>query len=246
MPALLCADWKIVTRTGHTILTEYYKGSLMRTDSSPVYTTVLDFEHRSQVNWRNDLRQFEIVDWPPDVRQPDSAGPAIVIERRTTDTGKRKQIFGRTARHLVSRVIRSDAPETAIDGWYVDAPGLPSHKSGSAGTFAILTVDIAGQNTAPPRIEMKQIGPPPEGLPVWQKTISSVATPAGPGRQYDSVSEVTELLQATLPDRIFQVPEGYERVTSLPYAAFRPAPPTWAALLRERWPQIQNWFFTLF
>jgi hypothetical protein len=51
MPALLSADWKIVTRTGDRTLTEYFKGSLSRTDSSPAYTTVMDSEHRRQVNW---------------------------------------------------------------------------------------------------------------------------------------------------------------------------------------------------
>jgi hypothetical protein len=62
MPALLSADWKIITRTGESTLTEYFKGSLTRTDSSPVYTTAMDSEHRRQVNWRNDLRQYEIVE----------------------------------------------------------------------------------------------------------------------------------------------------------------------------------------
>src|SRR5215471_18767187 len=144
MPALLSADWKIVTRTGDRTLTEYFKGSLSRTDSSKAYTTVMDSEHRRQVNWRNDLRQYEIVEWPPEVR-PNASGPAIVIEWQTTDTGERKQFFGRTARHLVSRVTRSDGPETVIDGWYINAPGLPKGTSGSGGYFTFVTLTVAGQ-----------------------------------------------------------------------------------------------------
>lgn len=62
MPALLCADWKIVTRTGSNTVTEYFKGSLMRTDASPAYTNVLDFEHRRQVSGRTDLRQYQTID----------------------------------------------------------------------------------------------------------------------------------------------------------------------------------------
>src|SRR5215469_6927286 len=105
MPALFSADWKIVTRTGDSTAIEYFKGSLKRTDSSPAYTTVMDSEHRRQVNWRNDLRQYEIVAWPPEV--PNSLpGTVIKIERRTSNMGERKQFFGRTARHLVSRVTR--------------------------------------------------------------------------------------------------------------------------------------------
>ena len=40
--SVLYADWKIVTRTGDSGVTEFFKGALRRTDSSPAYTTVLD------------------------------------------------------------------------------------------------------------------------------------------------------------------------------------------------------------
>jgi hypothetical protein len=140
----------------------------------------------------------------------------IKIERRTSDTGERKQAFGRTARHLVSRVTRSDGPETVIDGWYIEAPGLPKGRSGSGGYFAVLTLAVAGQG--PPRIELKQIGPPPEGLPVWQKTTSAIVVP-GSSRHHETVSEVTELSERALPDTLFQPPAGYQRVTNLHYAA---------------------------
>src|SRR5215813_12914845 len=153
IPMLLCADWKIVTRTCDSTLTEYFKGSLKRADSSPTYTTVMDFDRRSQVNWRSDLRQYEIVEWPPDV-QPNSSSPVINIERSSVDTGERKQFLGRTARHLISRITRSDGPETVIDGWYIDVPELPKRKTGSGAAFAVLTL-TTGQSPAPPRIEMK-------------------------------------------------------------------------------------------
>src|SRR5215468_11243364 len=103
----LHADWKIVTRTGDRSVTEFFKGALMRTDSLPAYTSVLDFDRRRQVNWRSDLRQYAIVEWPPEV-QPNSSSPVINIERSTVDTGERKQFLGRTARHLISRITRSD------------------------------------------------------------------------------------------------------------------------------------------
>jgi hypothetical protein len=240
MPALLCADWKIVTRTGDSTLTEYFKGSLMRTDSSPVYTSVLDFEHRRQVNWRNDLRQYEIIEWPPEV-PPSPSGPTITIERHTTDTGERKQFFGRTARHLVSRVTRSDGPETVIDGWYIDA-----HKAGAGGSIAILTMSVAGQPPAPPRIEMTQTGLAPEGLAVWQKTTSIISLPGGSPHKYESVSEVIELFDGVLPDRVFQPPDGYQRVANLPDAAARSTPRTWPEVIRARWQEVQAWFSRIF
>jgi hypothetical protein len=33
---------------------------------------------------------------------------------------------GRTARHSVSHITRSDGPDTVTDGWYVDPPGYPA------------------------------------------------------------------------------------------------------------------------
>ena len=41
--SMLYGDWKIVTKTGDSSVTEFFKGALMRTDSVPAYTTVLDF-----------------------------------------------------------------------------------------------------------------------------------------------------------------------------------------------------------
>jgi hypothetical protein len=92
--SLLYGDWKIVTRTGNSSVTEFFKGPLIRTDSLPAYTTVLDFDHRRQVNWRSDLRQYVIVEWPPAYAEYPIGSPSgaiINIERNTTDTGERKQ-----------------------------------------------------------------------------------------------------------------------------------------------------------
>jgi hypothetical protein len=246
MPVLLWADWKIVTRTGDSALTEYFKGPLMRTDSSLAYTTVIDFEHRRQVNWRNDLRQYELVEWPPAVQPNSLPGTVINIERHTTDTGERKPFFGRTARHLVSRVTRSDGPETVIDGWYIDAQGLPKWKSGSGGSIAVFTLAVAGQRPAPPRIELKQVGPVPEGLPVWQKTTTIVVLPGSLGHSYESLSDVTELFEGALSDTLFHPPNGYQRVANLPHTVFHPAPRTWAELIRARWQELTDWLSALF
>lgn len=242
MPALVSADWKIVTRAGDSTLTEYFKGSLSRTDSPSVYTTVIDSEHHRQVTWRSDLRQYEIVEWPPEVPSNSLPGTVIKIERPTSDTGERKQFFGRTARHLVSRVTRSDGPQTLVDGWYVEVPGLPATRSGSGGYFAVLTLSVAGQG--PPRIELEQFGPAPEGLAVWQKTTSTLALSSN-SLHHERVSEVTELSERALPDTLFQPPAGYRRVTNL-YAAFQPTASTWAELIRERWQKITDWFSDLF
>jgi hypothetical protein len=244
LASVLYGDWKIVTRTGSSSMTEFFKGSLIRTDSSPAYVTVMDINHRRQVNWRTDLRQYVIVEWPPAYQSDLSSGPVITIERNTTDTGQRKQFFGRAARRLVTRVTRSDGPETTTDGWYIDAPGLPKWKSGVGGSFAVLTASVGGQRLAPPRIEVKQTGQVPEGFPIWQEVTSSVVLAGGAHHNYESVTEVTELVEGTLPDKLFLPPDGYQRVESFPDAASHPR--TWAELLQAHWRMMEDWFSTLF
>jgi hypothetical protein len=246
LPSVLYGDWKIVSRTGDSTMTEFFKGELIRTDSSPAYTTVMDFNHRQQVAWRSDLRQYVVVQWLPALQNDLPPASVITIERNTTDTGQRKQFFGRTARRLVTRVTRSDGPETTIDGWYIDAPGLPKRKSGAGAALAILTTSAGGQKLGPPKIELKQTGPLAEGLAVWQKTTSSIVLPGGSRQDSEHVTEVSDLMEGTLPDKLFQPPDGYQRVASLPGTASNPVPHTWGGLLQAHWYMMKDWFSTLF
>jgi len=93
---------------------------------------------------------------------------------------------------------------------------------------------------------MKQIGPAPEGLAVWQKTTSTLSLPGAAPHNFESVSEVTELFEGALPDELFRLPTGYQQVTNLPYAAAHPEPRTWAELIRTRWRKIEDWFSSPF
>jgi hypothetical protein len=103
---------------------------------------------------------------------------------------------------------------------------------------------VGRQRLAPPRIEVKQTGPVPEGLPVWQKVTSSVVPAGGAQHSYESVTEVTDLVEGTLPDKLFQPPEGFQRVESFPDAASHPR--TWAELLQAHWQMMEGWFSALF
>ena len=209
----------------------------MRTDSSPGYTSVLDFDHRRQVTWRNDLRQYVVVELRPEYQGDSSSRPVITIERNTTDTGERKQFFGRTARHLVTHMTPSDGPDTLIDGWYVDAPGLPQLKRGSCNAVAVFSLEV-GSKPVVPRIQVKQTGPALVGLPVQIKTTTSLVLPGGSHQTTETLSEVTELLEATLPDKLFQPPEGYQRVKSFlnsPVRGNSQAPQSFREMLETHW-----------
>ena len=239
---VLRADWKIVTRAGGETVTEYFKGRLERRDFGSSYATVSDPDHRSQITWRSDLRQYMVTEFPPDLRPADSPERSVIVIVRTSrDTGERKTFFGRIARHVITRMTRGDGPETNIDGWYVEAAELPKRSRAAGGAIGILTAVAAGQKPAIPRIEVKQEGPAPEGLAVWEKTSWSMALPGGARQSHETVSEVVELVDGPLPDRLFHEPEGYQRVALLP------GPPrgeeSW---MQAHWRMLQEWFAGLF
>jgi hypothetical protein len=146
--------------------------------------------------------------------QPVTKGGVVTSTMSTRDTGERKQMFGYTARHIITTMQMDSSPDACsqvhtkmeIDGWYIDA------------AFA-LDCDL-GRNYAPPprthasggcqdRYETKQSGVAKKGFPVWEKM-----TMFGPdGREmHSTINEVIEFSQATLDPSSFDVPAGYREV----------------------------------
>jgi len=132
----------------------------------------------------------------------------------TKDTGERKQMFGYTARHILTTMEMKSSPDACsnvnmkmeIDGWYIDAA-------------FVLDCDMnqAYANYRPPhvsggcrdRYETKTIGTAKKGYPVWEKT-----TMFGPNgsESFSNLNEVVELSQATLDQSLFEIPDGYREV----------------------------------
>jgi hypothetical protein len=135
----------------------------------------------------------------------------------TKDTGERKQMFGYTARHIITTMSMESSPDACsqnntkmeIDGWYIDA------------TFA-LDCDLNRQYTAyrPPatpggcrdRYETKSIGTAKKGFPVWEKMTMLGANGAP---SFSNINEVVEISQATLDQSLFEIPSDYRQVEDL-------------------------------
>ena len=151
---------------------------------------------------------------PTATTQPTKKGGLVTSTVTTRDTGERKQMFGYTARHIITTMVMDSSPDACsqtkmkmeTDGWYIDA------------AFA-LDCDL-GASYRPPqthgggggcrdRYEMKQIGTAKKGYPVYEKM-----TMFGPdGREsFSTITEVVEFSQATLDPSLFDVPEGYREV----------------------------------
>lgn len=150
---------------------------------------------------------------PTATTQPTKKGGLVTSTVTTRDTGERKQMFGYTARHIITTMVMDSSPDACsptkmkmeTDGWYIDA------------AFA-LDCDL-GSNYRPPqthggggcrdRYETKQIGAAKKGYPVYEKM-----TMFGPdGREsFSTINEVIEFSQATLDPSLFDAPADYREV----------------------------------
>jgi hypothetical protein len=149
------------------------------------------------------------------VNQPGATkkGGVVTSTVTTRDTGERKQMFGYTARHIITTMITESSPDACspmkskmqIDGWYIDAAFALECDSSQA--YKSYQPQTAGG--CQDRYETKQVGMAKKGFPVWEKT--TMFGPDG-AESFSSINEVVEFSQATLDASLFDVPEGYREV----------------------------------
>jgi hypothetical protein len=155
--------------------------------------------------------------------------PTLRIEITTTDTGERKDIFGYTARHVIT--TRKQIPlegsvsmpqESVTDAWYIDSNSnaidhwqrlscdrkWPEGKQG----HAYLTTGKPPWDKA----EFVTIGEPETGFAVQSTMISknTYTLPDGTKKQSDSKLElqVTQFDEGPLDPALFEIPAGFKRV----------------------------------
>jgi hypothetical protein len=208
--------------------TSYIKGKRQRSENNGgqmVTVTQCDLRRNIVIMPANKAYMIQSYDQPSSstaanttttntaTTQPTKKGGVVTSTVTTRDTGERKQMFGYTARHIITTMVMDSSPDACsptkvkmeTDGWYIDA------------AFA-LDCDL-GANYRPPqthggggcrdRYEMKQVGTAKKGYPVYEKM-----TMFGPdGREsFSTINEVVEFSQATLDPSLFDVPAGYREV----------------------------------
>jgi hypothetical protein len=151
----------------------------------------------------------------PPLQQSTKKGGVVTSTVTTRDTGERKQMFGYTARHIITTMVMDSTPDACspmkhkmeIDGWYIDAAFALDCDLGS--TYKPYRPNPSGDGCHD-RYETKQIGAAKKGFPVWEKT-----TMFGPNgaESFSTVNEVVEFSQATLDQSLFEIPEGYREVS---------------------------------
>jgi len=150
--------------------------------------------------------------------------PTVLVETETVDTGERKELFGHTARHIVTtrRTIplagaKYGADSAVTDGWYIDLmthiscdPWWHLVRSG----HAFLTVRQQGEPDDVPTF--KDVGEPERGFVVTSQQTSSGTITLRDGSTRPHVStwetEVTELSTAAIDPALFEIPSGFKLV----------------------------------
>jgi hypothetical protein len=203
-------------------------GTIQVGDPAPDVTIVrCDLVQYFELNTKK--QEYAVTGYPPvptstipvEPVVDDAKLPTIRAELTTVDTGERKQMFGHTARHVISTMKQSypDAPNTepeeyVTDGWYIDldqgiscAPKRPekiqSHGYGYMG---------AGGRWVPVhKTEYVEIGPREKGFALKEVQNRKVYTHVRlSGSAYEL--EVTELFEGPLDPALFEVPADFKRV----------------------------------
>ncbi|MBV8855620.1 MAG: hypothetical protein JOZ02_01545 [Acidobacteria bacterium] len=238
------ADVKIKSRQtvqGHTFDNAVYiKGKRQRTEQMGGQSVTIQ-----QCDLRRDLQLMpamksytvnpydtgtEPVNAPAPAARPKTTtertqGGLVTSTVTTRDTGERKQMFGYTARHLITTIETKSSPDACnpsdskmeTDGWYIDA----------AFQLECDTERFARYYNAQPagggcrdRHESKVVGTARRGFPVWEKTTMY---DQGGGEKFSTVNEVVELSQATLDASLFEPPADYREVKDFSAASMMAA-----------------------
>jgi hypothetical protein len=135
------------------------------------------------------------------------AVPTVLVETETTDTGERRELFGRLARHVISTrrvtALRGSScreAQTVTEGWYIDLDTRllcdPWWSSRTGQSF--LSIQMEGQEPETP--SFKNVGEPEQGYVVLSRNIQG---------ELVLELEVTHLSTDPIDPAIFEVPSNF-------------------------------------
>lgn len=233
MTVPLPADTYYVERNTYagqeSTLVTYIQGHNYRFDG-PGSITIFNAERQTTWSLDRSRRQymelshrpaplFTLAKW---IVKPRDSGKTVHIYYETADTGERKDFFGYTASHVITRERTVAEPgacalshEIETDGWYINAPGMRS-----------LRGRITVTSDPPCRDQVIRHGEP--ASPGF-----AVALVRGSLKQ-----EVLELSSAPLDPNLFEVPADYKRT--------EPPSTSWVQDFHSQWRMLQRavetWF----
>jgi hypothetical protein len=189
---------------------------------------VLDMQAHEYLTYETDSRGMEPGSR---VRPAAQSGGTLQINIDYVDTGERKEFFGHTARHIITKEKRVASPGACsrdsyseTDGWYIDQALMPQWRQTKKNAFGVVVASVVSFGTdgkcadKMDKIEVHRTGVEP-GFPVKLNTMLKSEAPRrdGSSRPLESSwgSEVVELKEGPLDPALFEVPGDYHKVESL-------------------------------
>jgi hypothetical protein len=252
------ADLKAITKSvidRHvSISTQYVQGHNIRWEDSAESgaahhsrATIWNVDHRSQYSL--DLTAKEYVDsqgpdflltlatWIRRSPQFRDSGKTVNVYLETVDTGERREMFGHTARHLITRERRvaeagacSGSSEIEKDGWYItfSQPTVSYEAS-----FQLVDTHLCWDRIVIHGTKVRK------GFAVLETTTEKSAESSP---EWSRTSEVIELSEKPLDKNLFKPPKNFKRVDHLP----GDHPMSWRERLGFEWQQLEqavdSWF----
>jgi hypothetical protein len=136
-------------------------------------------------------------------------GGVVTVTNTITDTGERKEMFGFTARHIKTSIVKKASPDACdkdqkveTDGWYIDfqyAFDCPAQ------TQRYQAAPVHPQPECRDEVRTKTVGTAKLGFPLLVTT--TIYQPDG--LTTTATQEVLELSREPLNAALFEAPEGY-------------------------------------
>jgi|SRR5579862_2757913 len=144
-----------------------------------------------------------------------NSGGTLAIWIESSDTGERRQMFGHTVRHIITKEKRipgagscSGGSESETDGWYVDYSLLPEWRRPHPGMFFVNAGNCLD------KIDVHRSGVE-LGFPLKVTTTLHTDLQDPRTATITSTLEVVEFKEAPLDPALFAVPSDFHRVPEL-------------------------------
>ena len=208
------------------------------------YNFELDLAARIYTGFRANEYGHPVWVKPRPVPPHKRSGKTVHIHTETVDTGERRDMFGYTARHVITRTRKNRdsqlLSESESDGWYIDPPvaWLILHPA-KHGSFCYLVASTNGERDD---FKFTHTGERETGfmLQTTQTNRSYSLDQTGSSSVHESISrqEIVEFSETPLHPELFVPLPDFSRVPQLPNAMRYPV----GLRVRLRWEMLKDSF----
>lgn len=146
--------------------------------------------------------------------------PTIRVEVKTSDTGERKEMLGRVARHVITTSTQtplegshSEPQESVTDGWYIDLDQqLSCDPKRPAGRQGYIYASVSNGKQPMEKPEFVRIGEPETGFPLYSRTSSKLPSTVPDATIANFETRVTQFEEGPLDPALFEIPPGFKHV----------------------------------